>query len=54
MSDDRVRTLERRWRASGSLEDEVEWIRERARCGQLELGRGALAGAALTLSLSSR
>ena len=38
MSDDRVRTLERRWRASGSLEDEVEWIRERARCGQLELG----------------
>ena len=36
MSDARLRDLERRWRASGALEDEVAFLREALRSGALE------------------
>lgn len=45
MSDDRVRTLERRWRSSGALEDERAWIHARARAGLLAEDRLELARA---------
>lgn len=45
MSDDRVRTLEHRWRASGALEDERAWILARARAGLLPADRLELAQA---------
>lgn len=45
MSDDRVRTLEQRWRASGALEDERAWIHARARAGLLSADRLELAQA---------
>lgn len=35
MSDDRVRILERRFRASGSVEDEAAWLRARGQIGEL-------------------
>lgn len=35
MSDARLRELERRWRETGSVEDEVAYLRERARTGDL-------------------
>ena len=36
MTDDRVRELERRWQASGTLADEQAYLRERARGGDRE------------------
>jgi len=35
MSDERLRELERRWRESGELDDEVAWLAERVRAGEL-------------------
>ena len=35
MSDDRLRELERAWRVSGSVTDEVAWLLERLRCGDV-------------------
>jgi hypothetical protein len=35
VSDDRLRGLERRWRASGALDDEVAWLSGRVRAGDL-------------------
>lgn len=35
MADQRLRALERRWQASGSVEDEAAWLRERVRVGDL-------------------
>lgn len=35
MSDEVLRALERRWRETGSLEDEGAWLRERVRAGTL-------------------
>lgn len=43
MSDDRLRDLERRWRASGDLEDEVALVQERLRVAALEEPRVRLA-----------
>lgn len=37
MADGRVRELERRWRESGSLEDESAWLLERSRVGDRSL-----------------
>ena len=39
MSDQKLRELERRWRETGSLEDEVSLLRERVRTGRLPLLR---------------
>lgn len=44
MSDERLRELERRWRASGALEDEAAWLGERVRLGDLERARVQVAG----------
>lgn len=41
--DERLRALERRWRASGELEDEVAWLGERLRSGQLSQDQIGLA-----------
>lgn len=41
--DDAVRAAERRYRASGALEDEVAWLRERLRIGDLTRERCELA-----------
>tara|TARA_R110002072_G_scaffold4708_2_gene32980 strand:+ start:435 stop:1190 length:756 start_codon:yes stop_codon:yes gene_type:complete len=35
VSDERLRELERRWQASGAFEDEVAWLWERVRAGEL-------------------
>lgn len=35
MTDDRLRTLERRFRETGSVEDETAWLKERVRAGEL-------------------
>jgi hypothetical protein len=35
VSDETLRELERRWRRSGSLEDETLWLQERVRAGEL-------------------
>ncbi len=35
MSDEKLRELERRWKESGSVEDESAWLRERVRVGDL-------------------
>ncbi len=43
MSDDRLRELERRWRASGALDDEVALVHERLRAGALDEARVRLA-----------
>ncbi|MEZ6183414.1 MAG: hypothetical protein R3F62_00200 [Planctomycetota bacterium] len=43
MSDLKLQRLERRWRASQSLADEVEYLRERVRVGELPLPRLQLA-----------
>ena len=43
MSDSRVRELERAWRASGREADEVAWLRERVRAGELAPERLELA-----------
>lgn len=37
MSDEDVRDAERRWRASGSVEDQAAWLRARVRAGALPL-----------------
>lgn len=39
MSDERLRELERRWRASRAPEDEVAWLAERVRVGELPQSR---------------
>lgn len=47
MTDDRIRNLERRWRETGALEDEVSYILERLRSGGLtknQLGLAAYCG----------
>lgn len=36
MTDDRLRALERRFRETGSVEDEAAWLRGRVRAGELE------------------
>jgi hypothetical protein len=43
MSDEQVRELERRWRASGSIEDEAKYFAERMRVGDLPRRRLELA-----------
>lgn len=43
MSDERLRSLERRWRASGAVEDELALLRERLRAGLLDEQRVRLA-----------
>lgn len=43
MSDERVRELERRWRESGTVEDEAAYLRERVRVGDLSQERLELA-----------
>ncbi len=43
MSDERLRELERRWRESGSVEDEAAWLLERVRVGELDQDRLELA-----------
>lgn len=43
MADDRLRELERAWRTSGALDDEVAWLRERQRAGDLDAPRVRLA-----------
>ena len=43
MSDARLRELERRWRESGSTEDEAAYLRERVRVGDLTQERLELA-----------
>lgn len=43
MADERLRELERSWRASGLLTEHVALLRERVRAGQLELGVAGLA-----------
>ncbi len=35
MSDSKLRELERRWRETGSVEDEAAYLRERVRVGDL-------------------
>lgn len=36
MADDKLRQLERRWRASDAIQDKEAWLRERVRCGELD------------------
>ncbi len=43
MTDSNLRELERRFRASGSVEDEAAWLRERVRVGELPQERLELA-----------
>ena len=43
MSDQRLRELERRWRETGSVEDEAAYLRERVRVGDLTQERLELA-----------
>ncbi|MBL4846238.1 MAG: hypothetical protein JKY65_11975 [Planctomycetes bacterium] len=43
MTDERLRTLERRWRESGALEDEAACLQERLRTGALSQARYELA-----------
>lgn len=43
MSDERLRDLERRWKETGSVEDEAAWITERMRVGMLAQDRVELA-----------
>lgn len=43
MSDDRLRALERRWRETGSADDEAALLLERVRLGRLDRGRLELA-----------
>lgn len=43
MSDERLRELERRWRQSGQLSDQVAYLAERVRCGELARERLDLA-----------
>ena len=43
MADARLRDLERRFRASGSVEDEATWLRARVQAGELEQSRLELA-----------
>jgi hypothetical protein len=38
MSDERLRELERRWKETGSVEDEAKYLAERVRVGDLTLG----------------
>lgn len=45
MSDERLRTLERRWRETGSPHDEAAWLSERVRVGALDVERLRLAAA---------
>ena len=44
MTDSRLRELERRFQATGSVEDEAAWITERLRVGELARERVELAG----------
>lgn len=46
MSDERLRELERRWKETGSTEDEAAYLRERLRVGDLPLDRVELAAEA--------
>jgi hypothetical protein len=43
VSDERLRELERRWKETGSVEDEAAWLRERVRAGELAQYRVDLA-----------
>lgn len=43
MTDTRLQELERAWRASGSVEDEAAYLRERVRVGELTQERLELA-----------
>lgn len=43
MSDERLRELERRWRATGAADDGAAWLVERVRIGDLEASRLMLA-----------
>lgn len=43
VSDERLRTLEARWKQSGLVEDEAAWLLERTRCGDLSPERLELA-----------
>ncbi len=43
MSDERLREAERRWRETGSIEDEAELLRQRVRTGELPLAHVAAA-----------
>jgi hypothetical protein len=43
VSDERLRELERRFRASGSVEDEAAWLRARVQAGELEQSKLELA-----------
>jgi hypothetical protein len=43
VGDERLRELERRWRASGSTDDEAAWLVERVRLGRLREERLLLA-----------
>ena len=45
MSDERLRELERRWKETGSVEDEAAWLSERVRAGELTEERLRLAAA---------
>ncbi|MEZ6188079.1 MAG: hypothetical protein R3F62_24110 [Planctomycetota bacterium] len=44
MTDTKLQTLKQRWEASGAIEDEAAWLRERAMRGALSLERLGLAG----------
>lgn len=43
MSDQRLRTLERRWKKTGAVQDEAAWLRARVQAGELEQTRLKLA-----------
>lgn len=45
VTDEALRALERRWRATGAIDDEALWLRERLRVGALERERAWLAAA---------
>jgi hypothetical protein len=43
MSDERLRELERRWKGTGSVEEEAAWLRERVRVGEVPVARVRIA-----------
>lgn len=57
MTDERLRELERRWKETGSVEDEAAWLVERVRAGDLtqeRLGLAAHCGHPAALELVPR
>jgi hypothetical protein len=44
VTDARLRELERRWRETGTVEDEAAWLRARVQAGELEQSKLELAG----------